>query len=187
MKRLRDKHTSEKLREIYPKPHDHTRWWDHRLRVAVTADLANALVKGHRGPVDALADLSAGDGTIQSFVPANRRILGDYAAGYEYTGPIETTVHLIPPVNLFICCETLEHLDDPLSVLKAIRHQTEKLVLSTPVENWEDQNEEHYWAWSRSDVDNMLHEAGFKVEIYTALDFRMHGPEYYQFGIWAAK
>jgi 2-polyprenyl-3-methyl-5-hydroxy-6-metoxy-1,4-benzoquinol methylase len=87
-------------------------------------------------------------------------------------------------VQLYICCETLEHLDDPETVLKAIRSKTQNLVLSTPVDAWRDiTNPEHYWAWDRAAVEEMLRSAGFTVAVYNALDLRPAGGEYC-FGIW---
>lgn len=177
--RLRQAHDDETLSRIYATPHDHTRWLDHKVRVAVTAEFTRAL----SGYVSTAADLSCGDGAILEAIEADMRYFGDYAPGYEFTGPIEATIDRIPPVSLFICCETLEHLDDPDTTLKAIRGKAHTLVLSTPVDAFRDTNVEHYWAWSREGVEAMLTDAGFTVVVYTELDFRPANGEY-AFGIW---
>lgn len=177
--RLRPAHTSEALSSIYPVPHQHRVWKDHVLRVAVTAAVAKTMA----GHVGAAADLSCGDGHILRSIDASSRYFGDYAPGYEIQGQIEDTLNLIHSVDLFVCCETLEHLDDPDGVLAGIRAKTKTLVLSTPVDAWRDNNPEHYWAWSRDGVEAMLTAAGFSVVVYHELDCRP-GYGMYAFGIW---
>jgi hypothetical protein len=180
--RLREAYSDEKLAEIYATPHQHTAWADHIVRVGITSELCRALV----GRVTSAADLSCGDAAIVKSLTADRLYLGDYAPGYEFTGPIEQTVWAIPHVDVFVCTETLEHVDDPDRVLASIRQKTGALVLSTPVDCWQDHNPEHYWAWSRTDVEEMLTAAGFDVRLYAELDCRPGGGEY-AFGIWGCR
>lgn len=180
--RLRPAHPQYILGALYAKPHDHTRWPDHIIRVATTAGLARKFA----GPVASAADLSCGSGAILAALEAEQRIYGDYAPGYDYQGPIEETIEQIPNVDLFVCCETLEHLDDPDAVLTKIRQKARMLVLSTPVDAWGDTNLEHYWAWSRADVEKMLVDAGWQVDEYVELDFRPEGLVYC-FGVWGAR
>lgn len=193
-KRIREAYSAEKLAEIYAKPHHHGFWADHRIRVAVTIQLAHSLV-GHKVP--AIADLSCGDASIAKALgergaeildgePAPRLYLGDYAPGYEFEGPLAETVWHIPHVDLYICSETLEHLDEPDMALKMFRRKADALILSTPVGAWEDRNPEHYWAWSREDVEEMLTAAGWGVRVYNELDCRPGGGEY-AFGIWGCR
>ncbi|HEU4541177.1 MAG TPA: hypothetical protein VFR23_08630 [Jiangellaceae bacterium] len=177
--RLREAHDDAKLAQIYAKPHDHSRWLDHAVRVQVTVALARTL----GGHVPSAADLSCGDGVILRNIDADERIFGDYAPGYPYVGRIEATVTRIPRVQLFVCCETLEHLDDPDTVLKAIRDKTHNLVLSTPVDAFGDTNIEHYHAWDREAVEDMLRAAAFEPLVYNELDLKPAGGEY-RFGIW---
>jgi hypothetical protein len=180
--RLREAYTREELETVYPAPHDHTKWHDHQVRVAVTVQLAHALV----GDVRSAADLSCGDGAILGALRIPELHLGDFAPGRRYRGPIEETIAEIPQVDLFVCSETIEHLDDPDGVLKAIRPKTAALVLSTPVGCWQDRNPEHYWAWDRDEVEDMLVTAGFTVALYAGLDLRPGGGEY-EFGIWGCR
>lgn len=182
--RLRPAHPPEKLAEIYATPHDHRLFGDHRLRVAATIETARWLIADE--DVSSAADLSCGNGVVLRSLEAGELHFGDVAPGYRYEGPIEETVEQIPDVDLFVCAETVEHLDDPDAVLKGIRAKTRLLVLSTPVDAWGDDNPEHYWAWGRGDVEAMLTAAGFQVDVYTAVDFRPLGLPYC-FGIWGCR
>lgn len=177
--RLRPAYGPGTLARIYAKPHQHAAWLDHKVRVAVTAQFAHALA----GKVETGADLSCGDGTILSSLDVSKRFFGDFAPGYPHTGPIDDTIEQIPHVDLFICCETIEHLDDPDFTLKLIRGKAKTLVLSTPVDAFDDTNEQHYWAWSRGGVEDMLTTAGFTVVVYNELDFRPARGEY-AYGVW---
>jgi len=181
--RLRPAYSDAELAQIYAHPHDHTQWEDHVVRVATTAALARTCA----GRVRRAADLSCGDGAILRAVDAQELLFGDYAPGYyQYEGPIEATIEQIDPVDVFVCCETIEHLDDPDRVLKGIRAKTRGLILSTPVDAWGDTNPQHYHAWSREAVEDMLRSAGFDPAVYMALDSRQCGGEYV-FGVWWAK
>lgn len=182
-KRLRPAYPPERLAAIYGKPRDHTTWRDHRLRVAVTGQIAAWAAQEHRAR--SAADLSCGDGAILQAVPVRERYFGDLAPGYGYdiTGPIEETISRIPQVDLFICTETAEHLDDPDDVLARIRGTAHRMVLSTPIDAWNDTNPEHYWAWSRGGVEQMLDDAAWGVEAYAELDLRPLGL-WYAYGIW---
>lgn len=180
--RLRPAHDAETLRKIYAKPHNHTQWDDHLIRVAVTAQFAHACTNH----VDSAADLSCGDGTILNALNADTKYFGDFAPGYDLTGPVDDTIQQIPVVDLYVCCETLEHLDDPAATLKLIRSKAKALVLSTPVDAFGDTNPEHYWAWSREGVEQLLTDAGFTVKVYAAVDCRPSGGEYC-FGVWYAR
>lgn len=180
--RLRDAYSNTELAEVYAKPHNHMTCVDHKIRVAMTILLAQTVVQDSVSG----ADLSCGDGTILRNLRLYDKHFGDFAPGYRYTGPIEQTIEQIPNVDIFVCTETIEHLDDPDTVLAKIRTKTRRLVLSTPVDNFNDTNHEHYWAWSREEVERMLTLSGFKVVVYTALDMRPSNGDY-QFGIWSAQ
>lgn len=183
-KRLRPPHQPHRLIEIYREPHDHRRWGrGHGERVEATIALATCR---HDWSSSVVADLSCGNSVIARSLGAKTVILGDLAPGYVITGPIEETIRTIPPVDLFVCSETLEHLDDPSSVLTQIARTTRFLLLSTPLDAWEDTNSEHYWAWSRTDVEAMLAEAGFDLDSFAQVDSRTYG-EPYCYGIWLTK
>lgn len=168
-KRLRPMPTDAELARLYAIPHDHRRWEDHMFRVDVTSALAGLLMK----PGGIVADLSCGNAVIAerlAITHGARTILGDYAPGYEHVGPIEQTIEQIDHVDLFICSETIEHLDDPDTVLKKIREKTDRLVLSTPDGEDNDHNPEHVWGWDSEAVATMLRDAGFQPGVHTTVD-----------------
>jgi hypothetical protein len=155
-KRLRQKYSDAELAGIYQAPHQHNRWEDHILRVKMTIALASYFTN-----VKTVADLSAGDATIINAVQAETRYIGDFAPSYEFVGPIEKTIHEIPEVDLFICSETIEHLDNPDEVLAIIGKKAKHLILSTPDGETDHGNPEHYWGWDSEGVRQMLLAAGF--------------------------
>jgi hypothetical protein len=178
--RLRPRHSASELQRIYSAPHDHRIYGrGHAERVNAMIELGNVGI-----PWSTAADLSCGNGVvIDSITILHTRYKGDFAPGYEFIGPIEETIQQIPSVDLFIMGETLEHLDDPKSVLVDIRDRAEQLLLSTPIYNWGDTNAEHYWAWSQGDVEDLLRQADWNVLKFTMVDSRTYG-EPYCYGIW---
>jgi hypothetical protein len=184
-KRLRPMPTPDELARLYATPHDHRRWTDHLYRVDVTLAMASIMLP----PFGMVADLSCGNAYIANRLRAKHDasvILGDFAPGYAHTGPIEQTIEKIPPVDLFICSETLEHLDDPDAVLARIREKTEQLILSTPDGETNTDNPEHVWGWDAEAVEKMLRDAGFTPNIHTTVDTRPSGAPY-SFQIWACR
>lgn len=160
IKRLRPKWSDEELAKVYDHQYEHSRWADHVARIKTTIEFANNVPMNK--DMLTVADLSAGDGAIANALAFPNKILGDYYPGFEYVGKIEETIEQIPTVDLFVLSETLEHLDNPGAVLKQIRNKTNYLLVSTPQDNWDDDNEEHYWAWDKEGVQELLTEAGFE-------------------------
>lgn len=181
-KRLRPKYTDEQLAEIYAVPHGHDLWVDHIMRVDQTVAVGKQFAKAARS----IGDLSTGDGAIPfdlaTVGPQKTLYLGDFAPSYDFEGPIEKTIHEIPHVDLFILSETLEHLDDPDSVLRDIRGQATSLLLSTPLAEDNDGNPEHYWSWDKDDVREMLVDAGWSPQVYSCIQFEYLNN--YGFQIW---
>lgn len=182
--RLRELPTLEEMLKLYQKPHDH-RLYGHGHHLRVEQSIIFARWVWDWKNLTSVADLSCGNGAIAMSLNANSENLhlGDYADGYNYSGPIEETIDQIPSVDLYICSETIEHLDRPKDVLSKIREHSKWLFLSTPVDNWEDTNDEHLWAWSRSDVESLLSEASFTPRIFGMLDSTVIG-EAYNYGMW---
>lgn len=183
MRRLRPAYTDADLAEMYAQPHDHTTWHEHRHRVAST--IAFGVMAAPE--VLTIADLSCGDAAIPNGIADQipvKLTLGDYAPGYEHTGPLEQTIHDIDRVDLFICSETLEHLDDPRLALDLIRDKANLLLLSTPLDEADDSNPEHYWSWSKDDIAGLLELSGWEPSGYYA---ELHYPNCHGFQIWLAK
>ena len=178
IKRLRPKYSDEQLAEIYKEPHDHSIFPDHILRVDATLELANELVDD--SDVSA-ADLSCGNGWLLDRIAVKDKHYGDYARKYTYHGRIEDTILEIPPVDIFLFCETIEHLDDPVAVLAAIREKSKKLVLSTPLTHGYDDNIEHYWSFDKEGILDLLQESGWTPQLYAqtlpplGYVFQIHG------------
>lgn len=136
------------------------------LRVNVTAGVA----KWYE-PLTSVADLSAGDAEILRRVNADDYYVGDFAPGYEFTGPIEETIDQIPHVDLFVFSETIEHINDPWGTVKKIRSKADHLVLSTPWGAFDDPNPEHLWAWDEEGIQSILQDAGWKADTFMTLTF----------------
>lgn len=194
IRRLRELPDNAALAAMYATPHDHMRFGGaggHAERVEATI----ALTKATLGPWyrDTIADLSAGNGAIAKALAADDAVLhlGDIAGlvdggDVSYLGRIEDTLLDLPHVDLFICSETLEHLDDPFSVLTEIRRRADRLLLSTPVRCWDDDNPEHLWAWDRFDVETMLRAARWEPVAYDEVDGTVLGGPYH-FGLWVCR
>ena len=185
IKKLREFYTAKELIEVYPTPHDHVIYGrGHGIRVNVTIQLAKDMA--YQAEAKSVADLSCGNGAIAKALNADKTIFGDYAEGYEYSGPLEVNLKKIENVDLYICSESLEHVEDPSSVLKLIRQKSKTLVLTTPIDAWHDINEEHYWAWGKQDVEMLLRNAGWTPDVFVMLDTTVFG-EPYIYGMWGCK
>ena len=177
IKRLRPAYSSEELEELYAIPHSHAQFPDHVIRIEHTLELASELLDSDDRSG---ADLSCGDGAILRALNLETKYFGDFAPGYAYVGPIESTIGQIPNVAVFVLCETLEHVDDPMMVLALIRAKTEKLILSTPLDEFNDENPEHYWGWDKAGIGQLLKAADFHPRFY-----RQTNPPFgYRFQIW---
>jgi len=164
--RLRPAYSEQQLAQVYSEPHQHWQWKDHQLRVQMTIAFASWFKDAKT-----IADLSAGDAAIINAIPATTRYIGDFAPAYEFTGAIDDTIDLIPKVDLFICSETIEHLDDPEKTLAKIRAKTNALIVTTPDSEINDANPQHYWGWDSDGVRELLKGSGFKPVIFNTLQF----------------
>jgi hypothetical protein len=176
--------------QTYPSGYHHTVWPDHIERVAASVQFINTWVTEGGLIVDSIADLSSGDGTIPRellvLTGAKRLVLGDInrQEGLHIVGPLPDTLEaLTPGVDLYVCSETIEHMDDPDFLLQQLRLKSRYLFISTPVsEPLHYGNTEHYWSWSVEDVGQMLIEAD-----WTPVDHLVFTPESnqtYTFQFW---
>lgn len=185
IKQLRQFHDSEMLAKIYAKPHDHRIYGrGHHVRVEVTKNIVRDAIA--MTGAKSIADLSCGNADIVKSMGIQNIFLGDYAPTYDLVGPIDKTIMNIPKVDVYVCSESLEHVEDPLQTLKLIRDKSKYLVLSTPIENWEDTNNEHYWSWDRHGVEDLLSQSEWTPNIFLYLDTTVFG-EPYKYGIWGCK
>lgn len=186
IRRLRPAYPDDELGRVYPEQYNHTRWPDHIQRVQATLDFIHAMtVSGQRRIV---ADLSCGDAEIAKRIEGTKLLLlGDYVANdaYPYHGGIEHTIDLLGYVDLFVLSETLEHIDNPRALLTAIRKHASYLVLTTPMDEQDDGNPEHYWGWDDDGVRELLQGTGWRPTNYML--FTPTGPQtYYSYQMWLA-
>jgi hypothetical protein len=184
IKRLRKLPSNKKLEKMYAEPHDHRLYGHgHHLRVEQSIVFVRWISEWQN--LNSVADLSCGNGGIALALNMGNENthLGDFAQGYEYVGPIEENVNKIPDIDLYICSETLEHLDNPQEVLLNIRKRSKWLFLTTPIENWGDANTEHLWSWDRKGVEELLKEASFTPRMFGTLDSTVIN-EPYVYGMW---
>lgn len=181
--RLRDDPAPEDLASLYPVPHDHRAYgYGHGLRVEATIALGRWLAQ--ETGATTVADLSCGNAVVPLSLDVSGVVyLGDLAPGWPIVGYIEKTLNQIPPVDLFICCETLEHLTDPDTVLCNIRERAKALLLSTPIGETSGGNPEHIWGWDQEVVGEMLTQAGWTCG--PRVDLLL--PDTYSYQIWACR
>jgi hypothetical protein len=190
IKQLRPFYTDEQLKAVYHSQYNHEMWTDHVERIEFTADVLAAMKP------TSVADLSCGDGAIvvKSGVKCPA-ILGDLmgvpmevslglASGMDISGPIEQTICEIGPVDVFVLSETLEHVQRPGVLLRAIRQKAKRLLLTTPYCEFTDRNREHYWGWDMDGVKSLLQDAGWtgNAELFTP-----DSTDYYTFQVWVCR
>ena len=178
--RLLPAYTPDELKRLYAVPHDHRHWKDHLIRADVTIAIGQWMYdKGQ------IADLSCGNGHIAKEIAHKFGIephLGDFAPGYPITGPLEETIDNLSHVGMYICSETIEHLDDPDAVLRQIYSKADTLILSTPIgETVGDGNPEHYWGWDTEGVGEMLFNAHWQPRVMNRLELKEYQ---YDYQIW---
>ncbi|MEO3856208.1 hypothetical protein [Acrocarpospora sp. B8E8] len=182
-RQLRPFYTPEQLEQVYAHPYDHSRWREHRARIALTVALAQSMVDEYG--LASAADLSCGDGAILDRLDVAEKVYGDFVPGRAHAGPIERAVTEIARVGLFILSETIEHVEDPDALLAAIRAKADALVLTTPNAEDNDGNPEHYWSWDDAEMRRMLATAGWAPTLYLAFD--PHVAPGYTFQFWGCR
>lgn len=184
IRRLRPAHHD--LRDVYAEQYDHTRWPDHVLRVEATLDCIHAWTIPSQRRI--VADLACGDAEIPKRIADTKLLLlGDYVKNdaYPYHGRIEHTVAQLGYVDLFILSETLEHIDDPWNLLHWIHEKASYLLITTPLDERDDRNPEHYWGWDEDGIRALLRDTGWRPVEH--INFTPHVEDlYYTYQIWLA-
>lgn len=192
--RKRPAYSPEELNRLYAVPRQPAECYADHPELAncqnpgLVDELTIAMGLGF-GTVASIADMSCGSGEIPRRLGAHsdiEPILGDFGPGWEYHGPISETVQQLPVVDLFVLAQTLEHLDDPDADLALIRAHCRYLLLATSVDEVE-LVEDHYWSWSRDDVEEMVRAAGFTTSGYIDIDLTAHWYPHCRFGVWALR
>lgn len=177
-------------------------WRDHVLRTQITGSLISWL---HPNTV---IDPAAGDGSIvqeaHAINPIDGALLGDISRPNFYLLGAEKRPNL--PPNLRVVCQTieetlsdpyhfdlcvlteiLEHVEDPVDILRRARERADFLVASSPLwvsDQFLDTNPEHLWMFDAEGYDEMLGEAGWSTIVFIPV----HLKEFmYDFQIWAAR
>jgi SAM-dependent methyltransferase len=210
--RLRDAHPDEAAFYTgrYPTGYHHGHWPDHVERIKATADFAAPWVRHF--PITSVADLSCGDGAlVRSLVgrfptrpwrtyvgdlnPLSSMVMRD-EDGVLLNGTHTTVPGALPDsldtfrwnnqVDLYVCSETLEHLDDPDLLLSKARTRAKYLLLTTPDGETPAPdgggNLEHYWGWDTEAISVMLHVSGWKVTDHVV--FTPSSADVYRFQMW---
>lgn len=210
--RLRQGRSPEEEQSLYartyPDGYRHDVWPDHVERVEASVDM----IRKYYNQIVSVADLSCGDAAIVRGLVGMKRFrlayLGDLNGVREVPGEVwgRVGVKVIPPgplpatvtagnldggqVDLYVCSETLEHMDDPDELLRRLTGAARYLFLSTPLlESPDSGNLEHYWSWGQDDIHQMLLDAGWSPLEYqrlTPLSTR-HLEHAYTYQLWMAE
>jgi len=176
IERLRPNPTADELAELYAHHNDADRWAEHRLRVRLTVDLARSRFPNPGLVVDPAAGNRVAAFQIATNVAAGGLVTGDLAPDAPVTHPGTPALELLAELDgqdadVVILGEILEHVDDPLELLRAARRAGTGLVLSTPLAEPAGINPEHVWRWDADAVRGMLDLAGWAPRDYIELDY----------------
>lgn len=191
MKKLRPFYPADKLHELYGHAYQPDQWIEHKLRLDATIDIAVRLATMQQ--LHTVADLSCGDRTVVNAL--HDRIGMECVATNDITTGVPIDVALnewwnagpdtLPVVDLFICTETIEHLEAPWTVLEKIAAKTKWLLLSTPLDEKEDENNwEHYWSFTSTDVAELLRQSRFNM---LHCDVLMNDHWVYRYQVWTGR
>lgn len=188
IKRLRPALPTETFNALHSTMYDHTQWDEHIKRVAWTVDQLNTkAMRWISTPI--IADLSCGDGAVLRDVvggDVSEKIYGDlvWAPHINVIGSIEQTIETTT-MDMLICSETLEHLDDPQRFMHQVRRRTRYAAFTTPLGEWDDSDDGnylHYWGWDEEGMRSML----LAADLYP-LQFAVLKCDYYTYQLWVVQ
>lgn len=182
---------------------DNHAWSDHMLRVGLTAQLL-----AWTQPVTVI-DPAAGDGSVVAAAHSLRPIEGAFLSDISRPNFYRLGAELRPslPPNLRVACQTieesladpfgfdavvlteiLEHVEDPVEILRMARGRATTLIASSPLfasdESEEDPNPEHLWMFDADGYHQMLEEAGWGHVVFVPVNLVEFQ---YDFQLWVAK
>lgn len=187
----------------YQVPRDNRQWPDHVLRMTMTASLLSWLRPA------TVIDPACGDASIvitaHALNPMQKALLNDiskpnfYRIGTELRPilpeelqvscvPIEDALMAAPATfDTVVLTEILEHVENPVDILKMARVRASTLIASSPVfldDSILDDNPEHLWQFDAAGYQEMLTEAGWTTFAFVPI----HLTEFpYDFQLWAAR
>lgn len=186
----------------YQVARDNRQWPDHVLRMTMTASLLSWL-----RPTTVI-DPACGDASIvitaHALNPMQGAFLNDISKPNFYR--IGTELRPILPEELYVSCtpieeslmtpatfdvavltEILEHVENPVDILRLARARANMLIASSPVfldDSIIDPNPEHLWQFDAAGYQEMLSEAGWTSFAFVPI----HLTEFpYDFQLWAAR
>ena len=181
MKKLRRFHNNEAQHSFYEHHFSHRSHESHISRVEHTIKIGQGLID--RVGIKTIADFSAGDRAIvMGLAGYEEAWLSDYSDdGVDILDRLREDTRTY---DLFVCTETIEHVEQPWTLLEEIAKRTTWILLSTPLdEDPTENNWEHYWSFGADDVDDLLTQAGFDWSVVNVFK-PATGPYTYQ--IWIA-
>lgn len=188
----------------YQVKRDNFVWSDHVLRVQMTA----ALIAWFRP--DTIFDPACGDGTVVAAAHRVRPISGAYLTdiskpNFYHVGttmrpylpeemvcackPIEEALGEDRYFDVVVLTEILEHVDDPVNILRMARERAAVVVASSPLYTDDqslDPNPEHLWQFDAVGYEEMLKEGGWDPLTFVPISFSNPGFPY-TFQLWGAK
>lgn len=182
MKKLRRFMTPAEFAKNYATQFNHRSHYSHVERIEHTVKIAQELID--KEGIKRIADFSAGDRAVvnglHGYEDAWLHDITDDGVDIVERLRAETFTY-----DLFICTETIEHVEQPWTLLEEIAPRTRWLLLSTPLdEDPAKNNWEHYWTFEATDIDDLLTQSGFVGRLVEA-----HQPvgSPYTFQTWVAR
>jgi len=159
---------------------------------------------------ETIIDPACGDGTIVAAAHRAREISGAYMSDLSRPNfyHVGTTMRPLLPPSLRVSCqsieetladdgyfdlivltEILEHVEDPVEILRMARSKARNVVASSPLipDNGQlDDNPEHLWQFDAPGFSDMLNETGWEPIVFVPIT--LMPPQFiYSFQLWGAQ